>query len=80
MATLGTVQQTDRGFEIVKFCDAYGNQSSLQQSSLAEYEAPGTSAIWLGCQDNRMHLRLEQVKALRDHLSAWIEYGRFSHD
>lgn len=48
---LGQVQTTPRGFEIVKFSDRYNAQCSLQQSSLAEYEQPGTSAVWLGVDD-----------------------------
>lgn len=48
---LGPITETARGFEIVKFNDASGVGCSLQQSSLAIYQKPGTSAIWLGCDD-----------------------------
>jgi hypothetical protein len=48
---LGAVDHTARGFEIINFSDCYGVKCSLQASSLAEYEKPGTSAIWLGVQD-----------------------------
>lgn len=48
---LGPVTKTSRGFEIVHFSDLYQNKCSLQQSSLAIYEPPGTSAVWLGVDD-----------------------------
>lgn len=48
---LGTVEWTSRGFEIVEFDDHYGVKCSLQMSSLADHPDPGTSAIWLGCND-----------------------------
>ena len=48
---LGTVDHTARGFEIIEFDDTYGHKCSLQQSSLAEVEQPGWSAVWLGVDD-----------------------------
>jgi hypothetical protein len=39
---------TPRGFPIVEFTDCYGVECSLQASSLANFETPGTSAVWLG--------------------------------
>lgn len=48
---LGAVNHTSRGFEIVDFKDRNGVACSLQASSLADYEKPGTSAVWLGCDD-----------------------------
>lgn len=48
---LGKVKKTSRGFEVVDFKDHYGTKCSLQQSSLASYEKPGTSAVWLGVDD-----------------------------
>lgn len=48
---LGAINHTSRGFEIVDFKDRNGVSCSLQASSLAEYEKPGTSAVWLGCDD-----------------------------
>ena len=74
---LGPLVRTDRGLEILTFRDAYNQLCFLQQSSLADYETPGSSAIWLGRDEARMHLKIEQVKVLRDHLSAWIESGSF---
>ncbi len=48
---LGAVKHTSRGFEIIDFKDRNGVACSLQASSIAEYEKPGTSAVWLGCDD-----------------------------
>ena len=48
---LGKVERTSRGFEVVNFKDHYGTKCSLQASSLAIYEKPGTSAVWLGVDD-----------------------------
>ena len=71
------VRKTDRGFEVIDFNDQYGEECSLQQSSLAIYQPPGTSAVWFGVNKNRMHLTLEQVKELLPYLQAWVENGSF---
>lgn len=50
-------ERTERGFAIVKFRDAYGVECSIQQSSAIDFdtedglERPGTSYLWLGCDD-----------------------------
>lgn len=85
---LGKVERTSRGFEIIHFDDRYGAKCSLQQSSLAEYAVPGSSAVWLGLDGHeirhptigtllgcRMHVDLKLAKRLVGHLSAWIETG-----
>ena len=77
---LGKVRRTERGFEIISFKDCYENDCSLQQSSLADYDTPGTSAVWLGIGLNRMHLDLEQVKGLVIVLSRWVKYGSFDKE
>jgi hypothetical protein len=74
------IKRTNRGFELVEFTDAYGLHCSLQQSSLAEFEPPGSSAIWLGPEESRMHLKLEQVKELNALLSNWIETCSFEEN
>jgi hypothetical protein len=87
---LGATEATSRGFEIVTFRDRYGNDCSLQQSSLAEYDSPGTSAVWLGCDKERysrpgellsprMHLDRVMVAALIGHLQRWLDTGSFDH-
>ncbi len=66
-------EQTERGFNIIKFTDRYGQACSLQESSLA-FE----SAIWLGVDagtNQRMHLTQEQVAVLLPHLQEFVENG-----
>ena len=88
-AVLGPVGATGRGFELIEFVDKYGEPCSLQQSSLAEYAKPGTSAVWLGCErarctpqgeplSPRMHLDRKQVAALITHLQRWLDVDTFS--
>jgi hypothetical protein len=75
---LGKVDKTERGFHIIEFKDHYGKPCSLQESSLAVYQKPGSSALWLGVNEgvgNRMHLTVDQVEALVRHLSHWLEEG-----
>jgi hypothetical protein len=75
---VGPIGQTDRGFELIKFLDHNGRSCSLQQSSLAHYEPPGSSAVWLGVEDQRMHLTVGQVRELLPILRAWVEGGSFN--
>ncbi len=91
---LGIVAETERQFEIINFKDRYDTPCSLQQSSLAEYEQPGTSAVWLGVDQQtgphdgvfdaanrtRMHLDLRQVQALICVLEQWVKNGTFLGD
>jgi len=91
MKALGKVGATERGFELIEFADMYGAKCELQQSSLAEHEEPGTSAVWLGLAgDNapthpkfgtslgmRMHLDRKQAAALIGHLQSWLRTGSF---
>ena len=51
MKTLGKQKRSGRGFPLVEFKDYYDTPCSLQASSLALYQQPGISAIWLGCDD-----------------------------
>jgi len=91
MKKLGRVRKTNRGFEIIEFCDYNGEACTLQASSLAIYQQPGTSAIWLGCENNakehlghtlspRMHLSYKQVEALMKHLQSWLDRGSFKDE
>lgn len=77
---LGPTESTGRGFEIITFQDRYSAPCSLQQSSLAEYEIPGTSAVWLGVEGDksRMHLDRTQVEALIAHLRQWLDNDTFT--
>lgn len=72
---LGEVQHTPRGFEVISFLDYYGKHCELQQSSLARHEPPGSSAVWLGPEEDRMHLDRARVAMLISHLRAWLETG-----
>ena len=74
---LGPVEHTERGFEIINFQDYCQMWCSLQQSNLAIYEQPGSSAVWLGDNDKRMELDVSQVTALVAHLRAWLDTGSF---
>lgn len=47
-SALGPVEAASGGWPVIHFKDHYGKECSLQMSSLAEYEKPGTSAVWLG--------------------------------
>lgn len=61
---------TARGFRIGEFRDRYGQECSIQESSLAT-----ENAIWLGPYDCRMHLTLEQVRGLVHVLSDFLADG-----
>ncbi len=74
---LGPVIRTDRGFQIINFIDRYGHTCTLQQSSLADFTMPGSSAVWLGIGKDRMHIDYEQVKLLCKTLETWIQSGSF---
>src|SRR3972149_8142904 len=72
------ITHTNRGFELIEFIDRYSEPCSLQQSSLAEYEPPGSSAIWFGTHKDRMHLTAKQLKKIMPHLQSWIDTGSFA--
>ena len=82
ITTLSTLEKTitGRGFGLFQFRDKYGQECSLQDSSLAT-----ESAIWLGVDVNlkgeeineRMHLTQEQVKALLPILTNFAETGEY---
>jgi len=77
---LGEVKITERGFQYVKFRDMHDVLCSIQQSSLAKNETPGTSAIWLGIEDHRMHLDTKLVRCLITVLEQWLANGTFLDD
>lgn len=72
--------KTERGFELIKFKDIYGSECSLQQSSIALCEAPGTGAIWFGVENNRMHIDLKLLKTLLPYLENWVKDGSFNKE
>lgn len=74
---LGKTEATSRGFEIVKFKDCYGRACSLQMSSLAEYEQPGASAVWLGIEDAEpkvMARDAAMVGVTTKETTGWVDY------
>lgn len=77
MSNFGKIQLTARGFERIIFQDLYNESCSLQQSSVALCEPPGSGAVWLGCNDSRMHLNVDQVRALVGLLQNWLDTGSF---
>ena len=70
------IKRTQRGFELVSFKDFNHTACSLQQSSLAIYATPGSSAVWLGMDgmsgDVRMHLEATHRAASTEDASSSI--------
>lgn len=74
---LGKVERTDRGFEFVNFTDHYEKACSLQASSLAILEKPGTSAVWLGLDDAEpkvMAAHAAAVGVMTNETAGWVPY------
>ena len=68
--------KTERGFQVVEFKDYYTQQCSIQQSSIALYDKPGSGALWIGCDSGkRMHLSKSQVEDLIIYLEQWTKTG-----
>lgn len=65
------IEKTGRGFLRGEFSDLYGEKCSIQESSLATEDA-----IWLGADDNRMHLDRNMATNIVMHLQRFIETGR----
>jgi len=69
------LEKTNRGFDILKFKDRYDFDCSLQKSSLASEEC-----IWLGANENRMHLTKKMVRDLLPYLHKFVETGEIDDD
>lgn len=74
-----TFSKTNRGFGLVTFKDLYGDECSLQESSLAT-----EACIWLGMDKpkevegtvlGRMHLNQKQAKSLIKLLNFFVKTG-----
>ena len=63
--------KTQRGFTIQKFKDLYGQDCSIQESSLADRDA-----IWIGVHEHRMHLDRAQVANLMFSLARFVHTGK----
>ena len=75
--TLGELEHTLRGFEVINFKDANGAKCHLMQSSLAEYEKPGTSAIYLGLSESTpqcLHYDAESLGVRTNQKCGWVPY------
>jgi hypothetical protein len=77
--------EDSQGFQHVMFGDSYNRMCVVGQSSLAEYEPPGSSALWIGTvgtlagnQKSAMHLKTKEVKALVAVLEMWLQAGRLA--
>ena len=74
---LGKVGTTNRGFELIEFKDRYDVKCSLQQSSLAEHTKPGTSAVWLGCDDANPRILASEAAehgVKTTEITEWVSY------
>lgn len=61
---------TGRGLILYEGLDRYKKKFSIQESSLAE-----EACIWLGSEENRAHLTIEQVKEIIPILQNFVETG-----
>ena len=80
--SIGDVEHTPRGFEVIYFDDHNNQACRLQQSSATgnreeDIERPGTSFVWLGAADYSMHLNRQQAAAIAKLLSRWVATGSF---
>lgn len=77
MKRLGKQKKSGRGFPLVEFKDFYDIPCSIQASSLAIYEQPGTSAIWLGCDGAQPKVLASEAAKFgveTDQKTGWVEY------
>lgn len=76
------VQKTEKGYLYIEFKDVNGQNCSLQQSSAIDHSErgfykPGSSFVWLGMDDNRMHLDRDMVKKIICKLIKWVITRKF---
>ena len=79
------IRLTPRNFEIIEFPESHGLPCNLQQSSSIDntqrgLDNPGSSFIWFGLKDSRMHLSRENLIELLPHLQQWLKTGNFSKE
>lgn len=63
------IDHTSRGFVRGDFTDRYGEECSIQESSAV------VPCIWLGTNDNRMHLTQTMVSNLLPLLQHFVKHG-----
>ena len=74
---LGLETRTHRGFRMVEFKDHNEQACTVQASSLAVYEKPGTSAIWLGTDDANPQVMAKDAARLgvqTDKTCGWVPF------
>lgn len=79
------IERTARGFQFVGLRDANGVYFTLQQSSAIDdtdrgMGNPGSSFVWLGSNDSRIHLHRTHVRKLVGVLQRWLDHGAFGTD
>lgn len=82
------VEKTDRGFEIVKFRDANDVKCSIQQSSAIgnrpeDFDNPGSSFLWIGCNDaNPQVMAIDAIRlgVKTDKTTGWVPYDNIPDD
>lgn len=77
MKRLGKQKKNGRGFPLVEFKDYYDMPCSIQASSLAIYQQPGTSAIWLGVDDPQPKILASQTASFgveTAETTGWVPY------
>jgi hypothetical protein len=77
------IKISGRGFEFIEFLDRNGIGCSLQQSSAVgdydfSFDKPGSSFVWLGVDEYRMHLDRKMVSELLNYLQTWLNTHTFS--
>lgn len=82
ISPLGPVVLDDFGFDHVIFRDSYERTCVVGHSSVAVFEPPGSSALWIGLVDvtrenqkAAMHLSFVQVRDLVATLQGWLDRG-----
>jgi hypothetical protein len=73
--TLGKVNHTVRGFQLIEFKDLFNHECSIQQSSIALNDVPGTGAIWIGIDDPApqcLHSDAKELGIETDATCGWV--------
>ena len=63
------IKKTNRGFQYIEFEDRNMEKCSIQESSIAT-----EPCLWLGVDDNRMHLNLDKAKFIIKSLKYFIKH------
>jgi hypothetical protein len=79
MKSLGKVFRTDRGFFRVEFKDHYDHKCSITQSSLADFEEPGSSAIWIGVDDLKPQILDKDKGWMPFHVPKEVLFSKHMH-